>query len=382
MHGAPCPGATRPPMTSAPANPPPHGPRHPGDNGPASRRRTFRHIYPLRVLGMGLGGLLVASVLHQHQTLRDYWVLAVLSFLVWPHLAYLHARHSANPFRAEIYNLLIDSAMVGLWVPLMHFNLLPSVVLAAVTTYDKFSTGIKRLWLHSLPGMFGTGVLVTLLARPELRLESSLTVIVCTLPLIIVHSLAVSVASYRLIRTVARQNRQLEAMRRTDAQTGLAARSHWQEQASDSLERYHASGEPACLLMIDIDHFKSINDLHGHTVGDEVIRAVGQVIRDCVRAHDHAGRYGGDEFAVVCGDTRAPEAHAIAERIRDGIAGLRLRELPGLRLTSSIGLAETRRSQLSLRDWINDADAALYRAKDQGRNQVAGPSAPAQPQPV
>ncbi len=382
MHGAPCPGATRPPMTSAPANPPPHGPRHPGDNGPASRRRTFRHIYPLRVLGMGLGGLLVASVLHQHQTLRDYWVLAVLSFLVWPHLAYLHARHSTNPFRAEIYNLLIDSAMVGLWVPLMHFNLLPSVVLAAVTTYDKFSTGIKRLWLHSLPGMFGTGVLVTLLARPELRLESSLTVIVCTLPLIIVHSLAVSVASYRLIRTVARQNRQLEAMRRTDAQTGLAARSHWQEQASDSLERYHASGEPACLLMIDIDHFKSINDLHGHTVGDEVIRAVGQVIRDCVRAHDHAGRYGGDEFAVVCGDTRAPEAHAIAERIRDGIAGLRLRELPGLRLTSSIGLAETRRSQLSLRDWINDADAALYRAKDQGRNQVAGPSAPAQPQPV
>ncbi|WP_119965244.1 diguanylate cyclase [Simplicispira lacusdiani] len=369
-------------MTSAPANPPPHGPRHPGDNGPASRRRTFRHIYPLRVLGMGLGGLLVASVLHQHQTLRDYWVLAVLSFLVWPHLAYLHARHSTNPFRAEIYNLLIDSAMVGLWVPLMHFNLLPSVVLAAVTTYDKFSTGIKRLWLHSLPGMFGTGVLVTLLARPELRLESSLTVIVCTLPLIIVHSLAVSVASYRLIRTVARQNRQLEAMRRTDAQTGLAARSHWQEQASDSLERYHASGEPACLLMIDIDHFKSINDLHGHTVGDEVIRAVGQVIRDCVRAHDHAGRYGGDEFAVVCGDTRAPEAHAIAERIRDGIAGLRLRELPGLRLTSSIGLAETRRSQLSLRDWINDADAALYRAKDQGRNQVAGPSAPAQPQPV
>lgn len=374
-------------MTPAPALPPPHGPRHHGDNGPASRRRTFRNIYPLRVLGMGLGGLLVASVLHQHGTLQDYWALAVFSFLVWPHLAYLHARRSANPFRAEIYNLLIDSAMVGLWVPLMHFNLLPSVVLAAVTTYDKFSTGIKRLWLHSLPGMFGTGVAVTLLVRPGLQLESSLTVIVCTLPLIIVHSLAVSVASYRLIRTVARQNRQLEEMRRTDAQTGLAARSHWQEQASDSLERYHASGEPACLLMIDIDHFKPINDLHGHTVGDEVIRAVGQVIRDCVRAHDHAGRYGGDEFAVVCAHARAPEAHAIAERIRDGIAGLRLRELPGLRLTSSIGLAETQRSQLSLRDWINDADAALYRAKDQGRNQVAGPAAappppPARPQPA
>lgn len=358
-------------MPTAPATPPQHGPRHHGDNGPASRRRTFRHIYPLRVLGMGLGGLLVASVLHQHQVLRDYWALALLSFLVWPHLAYLHARRSADPFRAEIYNLLIDSALVGLWVPLMHFNLLPSVVLATVTTYDKFSTGIKRLWLHSLPGMIGTGVLVTLLARPGVQLESSLTVIVCTLPLIIVHSMAVSVASYRLIRTVARQNRQLEAMRRTDTQTGLAARSHWQEQASDSLERFHARHEPACLLMIDIDHFKPINDLHGHTVGDEVIRAVGQVIRDCVRTHDHAGRYGGDEFAVVLSETRAEDGHAIAERIRDRIAAVRLRELPGLRLTSSIGLAETVRSQLNLRDWINDADTALYRAKHAGRNQVA-----------
>ena len=366
-------------MTSTPATPSPHGPRHPGDNGPASRRRTFRHIYPLRVLGMGLGGLLVASVLHQHQTLRDYWMLAVFSFLAWPHLAYLLARHSRDPYRAEVRNLLIDSAIVGLWVPLMHFNLLPSVVLVAVTTYDKFSTGIKRLWLYSLPGMLGTGALATLLLRPEPRLESSLLVVIFTLPVIIVHTMAVSVASYRLIRTVARQNRELEAMRRTDAQTGLAARSHWQEQASDSLERYHARHEPACLLMIDIDHFKPINDLHGHTVGDEVIRAVGQVIRDCVRAHDHAGRYGGDEFAVVCGNARAPEAQVIAERICDRIAALRLRELPELHLTSSIGLAETMRSQLSLRDWINDADAALYRAKHAGRNQVAGSSAPMPP---
>lgn len=366
-------------MTSTPATPPPHGPRHPGDNGPASRRRTFRHIYPLRVLGMGLGGLLVASVLHQHQTLRDYWMLAVFSFLAWPHLAYLLARHSRDPYRAEVRNLLIDSAMVGLWVPLMHFNLLPSVVLVAVTTYDKFSTGIKRLWLYSLPGMLGTGALATLLLRPEPRLESSLWVVIFSLPVIIVHTLAVSVASYRLIRTVARQNRELEAMRRTDAQTGLAARSHWQEQASASLERFHASGEPACLLMIDIDHFKPINDVHGHTVGDEVIRAVGQVILDCVRAHDHAGRYGGDEFAVVCSGVHADEAQAIAERIRDRIAAVRLRELPELQLTSSIGLAETGRSHISLRDWINDADTALYRAKHGGRNQVAGSRAPMPP---
>ncbi len=362
-------------MSAAPAAQ--HPPPLHGDSSPASRRRVFRHIYPLRILGMGLGGLLIGSVLHQHDTLTQYGWLAVVSFFLWPHIAYLLARYSADPFRAEIRNLLIDSALVGLWVPLMQFNLLPSVVLAAVTTYDKFSSGIKRLWLYSLPGMLGAGLVATLLVRPEPRLESGLWVVVFTLPIIIVHTMAVSIASYRLIRTVARQNRQLDELRRTDAQTGLAARSHWQEQASASLARFHTHAEPACLLMIDIDHFKPINDLHGHTVGDEAIRAVGRVIRDCVRAQDHAGRYGGDEFVVVCSNARTATAQAMAERIREQIATVRLRELPGLRLTSSIGLAETQPHQRQLRDWINDADAALYRAKHLGRNQVSAFQAPA-----
>lgn len=362
-------------MSAAPAAQ--HPPPLHGDSSPASRRRVFRHIYPLRILGMGLGGLLIGSVLHQHDMLTQYGWLAVVSFFLWPHIAYLLARYSADPFRAEIRNLLIDSALVGLWVPLMQFNLLPSVVLAAVTTYDKFSSGIKRLWLYSLPGMLGAGLVATLLVRPEPRLESGLWVVVFTLPIIIVHTMAVSIASYRLIRTVARQNRQLDELRRTDAQTGLAARSHWQEQASASLARFHTHAEPACLLMIDIDHFKPINDLHGHTVGDEAIRAVGRVIRDCVRAQDHAGRYGGDEFVVVCSNARTATAQAMAERIREQIATVRLRELPGLRLTSSIGLAETQPHQRQLRDWINDADAALYRAKHLGRNQVSAFQAPA-----
>ncbi len=355
-----------------PANDPqPASYRRHGGIGPASERLTYRRIYPLRMLGMGLGAVLLGSVLHDNQSPAWMWWLLGVTALVWPQLAYLLARHSADPYRAEVRNLLIDSAIAGMWVPLLHFNLLPCVVMALITTYDKFSTGIKRLWLHSLPGMAGMCLLMTLLLRPEPRLESSLLVVVCTLPLLIVHGLAVSTSSYRLIRTVARQNRELESLRRTDAQTGLVARSHWQDQAKLSLERFHASGSPACLLMIDIDHFKSINDLHGHTVGDEVIHAVGQVILDCVRAHDHAGRYGGDEFAVVLSGTRAADALAIAERIRCRIAALHLRDQPDLHLTSSIGLAQAAPHQAGLREWINDADAALYRAKNAGRNQVA-----------
>ena len=347
----------------------------------AQRRGLPRSVYPLRILGLALGGLLVGSVLYERQAPAMHWLLCLGCTVLWPHGAFLLALRSRQPFKAEKRNLLIDSAIVGLLVPLMQFNLLPSVVLMAVSTSDKFSTGIRKLWLHSLPAMLGTGLVATLVLRPVPVLESSLQVILFTLPLLVFHTLAVSAASYRLIRTVSRQNRQLEALRRLDAPTGLFTRGHWQEQAGTLLQRYHASGEPACLLMIDIDHFKRINDTHGHTMGDEVIHAVAQAIRQCVRAQDCAGRYGGDEFAVVCGNTLPEEALAIAQRIRQGIEALQLPGLEQLRLTTSIGLAPAQPQHRVLRDWMNSADRALYRAKDGGRNQVRQMPAALRPRP-
>lgn len=352
---------------------PPAAPLNAQDRSPAPRRHLYRSIYPLRTFGMGLGGVLSASVLHGLPTVPWQWALWAVSFWLWPHAAWLRSRYSADPYRAETQNLLVDSAIVGLWVPLMHFNLLPSVVLVTVTTSDKFKTGVKRLWLSSSLVLLATAAVVTLWLRPAPLLESSLLVVLCTLPVIVLHSLAASLASYRLIRTVSRQNRQLQELRRVDAATGLFARAHWQEQAAAALTEHHSQGAPMCLLMIDIDHFKNINDSHGHTLGDDVIRAVGQALLGCVRAQDCAGRYGGDEFAVVCRNTDAAEAMAMAQRIRESIEDLRLPSVPELRLTSSVGVAKAARQHQQLRDWMNDADAALYRAKHRGRNQVSGP---------
>lgn len=336
------------------------------------RNQIHRRIYPLRVMGMALGGLAIAAVLHQNQAPRALWLLMVLTCLVWPHLAYLHARLSPDPHRAEACNLLIDSAIAGAWVPLMQYCLLPSVVLVMVTTFDKLSSGIRRLWLHSLPGMVGAALVLSVWLQPQPRLESPLIVVLCTLPLLILHTFVVSVASYRLIRTVSRQNLQLEELRRTDVQTGLYSREHWQQQAQAALDAFHATRQPMCLLIIDIDHFKSINDLYGHTVGDEVIRAAGLIIRQSVRAHDLAGRYGGDEFTVLCPRSSREEARDIARRIRERLEGLRLRDQPQLRVSASIGLAAAQPRHLALRDWMDAADTALYRAKHAGRNQVAG----------
>lgn len=336
-----------------------------------------RRVYPLRVLGMGLGGVVVAVVLWQRQASLLAWLGMVLPCFVWPHLAYQLARRSADPYRAEIHNLLADSALAAALVPLMHFSLLPSVLLCTLTLVDKITTGIRSLWARSIPAMLAGGAASTALTGVHWAPESPLPIILACLPVMALHTLSVSMVSYRLIRKVSQQNLLLDELRRVDTLTGLYGRGHWQEQAEAALRRHHTGRDAACMLMMDIDNFKQINDQHGHTVGDEVIRAVAHVVRGNVRATDCAGRYGGDEFAILLAGMETAEAVAVAERIRAQTEAIRLRDMPALRMTASIGVAAAHPRHGSLRAWMDAADAALYVAKNAGRNRVTDSSADA-----
>ncbi len=347
-----------------------------------------RRVYPLRVLGMGLGSAAALVVLWEIDATPQAWAFAVFVGFVWPHLAYLLARFSRDPYRAEIRNLLVDSALAAALVPLMQFNLLPSVVLVTLTMVDKITTGVRGLWLRSMPGMLGGGAVVAWAMGGQVALHSSTPVVLACLPMLVLHTLAVSVVSYRAIRQVSRQNRLLDELRRVDPLTGLYGRAHWEQEAKAALERRAREGEPACLLMLDIDGFKQINDRLGHTVGDDVIRAMSHIVRGTVRSSDCAGRYGGDEFAVLLRATDLAQAHEIAQRIRGQAEQHRLRDFAELRFTISIGIAAAQPGHGALRDWIAAADAALYCAKRGGRNQVAAaataasPPAPTQPHPA
>lgn len=330
-----------------------------------------RRVYRLRMLGMGLAAPPVGVVLMETGAGWPSWTLLVFTALIWPQLALVLARSSREPYRAELRNLMIDSAVAGLWAPLMHFNLLPSVLLITLATVDKISTGIRGLWLWSLPGLFAGLLGGALVTGFRFQPESSMPVILACMPLLLIHTIAVSLTGYRLVRKVQRQNRQLDELSRIDMLTGLASRGHWQAQAELMLQARHDGGDAVSLLLIDLDEFKVINDDHGHTAGDDALRGVAGVIGRQIGRGDVAGRFGGDELAIAIeGD--AGRAQAVAESIRAGVAGLDLPHLDGDRLSVSIGFAEAHDRDLGLREWLESADRALYRAKEAGRNRVAG----------
>jgi len=158
-----------------------------------------------------------------------------------------------------------------------------------------------------------------------------------------------------------------------DPLTGLSNRRPFHSVLKCSIEAVARSGETVLLLLLDIDHFKSINDSHGHLAGDLVLQAVASCLARCVRPMDTVARYGGEEFAVILPSCRPLFGLAVAERIRRTIASLSIPVAPlqNIQTTISIGGAyapEWVRSTADL--WIERADQQLYRAKSDGRNQV------------
>jgi len=176
---------------------------------------------------------------------------------------------------------------------------------------------------------------------------------------------------------------QLRRLATLDDLTGVYNRRHFMELAEQELERLHRYRVTLSLLLLDIDHFKRINDTHGHGVGDEVLRQMGAILRGLLRVNDIAGRIGGEEFAVVMPSTGIDGATCFARRLRRALAERVIDTDAGaLRITASIGVAGCQVDDRSIDTALQRADQAMYRAKNGGRNRVevhAVPDDPADP---
>lgn len=163
----------------------------------------------------------------------------------------------------------------------------------------------------------------------------------------------------------------------TDALTGLANRRALEAELKRKMQSVKEKKSALCLLMLDIDHFKRINDTHGHLVGDRVLTITSSLLKDQVKGKDFIARYGGEEFIVLLPDTPMVGAMILAEKIRVNVEGLQLQVKKGKekesigKVTISIGVAQYNPSE-PMEDLIARADRCLYHSKSNGRNQVTG----------
>jgi diguanylate cyclase (GGDEF)-like protein len=174
-----------------------------------------------------------------------------------------------------------------------------------------------------------------------------------------------------LRRQIERQRRELERLATTDVLTGVFNRRVLLERLELELRRCRRYGTRLCVLLLDLDHFKRINDAHGHLAGDAVLVAVGQLLRTRVRGTDVAGRYGGEEFGVLLPETDLEAGRELAERLRHHLAAEVFTSAGNsFRVTCSIGVAHFMEAKQKATDLLQAADEALYRAKEQGRDRV------------
>ncbi|SFY21723.1 diguanylate cyclase [Pseudomonas sp. NFACC36] len=175
--------------------------------------------------------------------------------------------------------------------------------------------------------------------------------------------------AFRLTREMEQANSISTRAAQTDELTGLKSRRAFFEHAQQLYNECRTNRLELCAVMLDMDHFKHINDTYGHQVGDQVLRQMGMVINSSFRATDIHGRLGGEEFAILLPNTSIEVATEIAEELIQTIGGLMIE--PVNCVTASLGVASTQAGHKDLHGLMNNADQALYRAKALGRNQVA-----------
>lgn len=243
----------------------------------------------------------------------------------------------------EVYAMLVLFAAVPL--P-------PKLQLSAALTYLPFSLYILFAY-----------------KAPPLALYTGNVVFVLVLTVVSGYLISTRIQRYRMSALAARI--ELEAQARTDPLTGIANRRAFMDWVQVELARHDRSGTTLSVLMLDIDHFKAINDRYGHSAGDLLLTEFAQRIAIGLRAYDQFARMGGEEFVIVLPDCTMEEAATIAERLRESVAArpfaAKEEQVP---MTMSVGVTRLLDGETSIDGALRRADTALYQAKDAGRNRI------------
>jgi len=327
-------------------------------------------MYVPRIVGLGICFFCVAAALYPITIPGWVWAVVIFYSYVWPHVAFQLASRSKNPYRAERRNLIYDSAFSGFWAGSMGLNVLPSVTVLSMMAMNNVASGGPRLFFTGGLAQLAGALLGYFLFLPALFPSTTEVQVLACVPMLVVYPLAIGLVCYRVAVKLSQHKKELQKLSTTDSLTGLMNHGAWKHRLEQEFRQSRVLNEQYSVALIDVDHFKSINDSFGHLVGDVVLKQLSNALTSTLRVTDVSGRYGGDEFCVILPSTTLTQAGEILERLRRTFSEHQHSHLPNLQLSLSIGIAANGEHQTDADEWLHEADMALYLAKTAGRNRV------------
>lgn len=321
-----------------------------------------------------------------------FWGLIALHLLLYPQLVYWRARRAGNSQQAEASNLLMDSFLFGLLVAALEFPLWISFTVYIASTLNiTVSRGVKGMLMSQLLFVGGALVSIALLGwhlSPDTGLPTTLLCLMGNLAYMISIGMAAFARNQQLRtiredlraseRTLSQQlsditllQAKLQEQASRDPLTGLYNRRFMDTIAGREIARCDRDNQYMAVMMIDVDHFKKVNDNHGHAGGDEVLKMLSALFLEKVRTTDVACRYGGEEFLLLLPGMTAEIAMLRANQWRSAFAERSVQfDGVAIQCTISVGVAIYPNHGESMDALTRCADLALYQAKKQGRNRV------------
>ena len=321
---------------------------------------------------VGLAGLFLpmAGVMVSQPVNGLWWLALVLWAFVWPHLAWQRAHRSNDPRACELNNLKADAIFAGIWIGIIGVNIMPSTVMAMMIGVNLMGAGGPKLCWAGLILLVMTSLATLQITGTSLLLTSAPLEWWLSLPVILIYPVLFAWGCHKTSNRLVAQKRRLQVMSTRDGMTGVYNRRHWEILLRNEYDNCRRHKLHSALLLIDLDHFKTINDTYGHDVGDEAIITLTRYLQLTLRGSDVIGRFGGDEFAVIMHGATAESAIAAMSRVHARLAACRMPCAPQVVLHISVGVAPLTEEMGHYSEWLKAADMALYKAKNAGRNRT------------
>jgi diguanylate cyclase len=335
-----------------------------------THRNFLMRMFIMRQLGTTLCFISYVTVIRDMNYPSWVIVIMVVNAFVWPSWAFYWNSRQSSSVPAEYRALIIDAFFGGIWIAMMGINPFPSIMTITILIADRYSAGGFRLIRKVILAIIAGFVLTWFPLDCPTNWVFKEHIIWATLPLATVYLLGLSIMLRNIFVQLENKTKELEQLALTDVRLQIANRRHFERSMDEIFESTNKAKKlSAYLLLIDIDHFKQVNDKYGHEIGDEMLMAISTVIRQTVGINDIPARFGGDELAIIAFRNSLSEVQQLAEKILQQVQLIKLLEHDDFLLTASIGIASASKIQ-NATEWFRKADQALYQVKRAGRNGI------------